>query len=210
MQLFYLLGNLTFFVLMLLIFAVITGAILILINIALKKTYLAGVISLLISGFESPIKALFAIMNIESKAVDQIEVDIRNKLNKNAFKKTKHSERMLLLPQCLRHSQKCPARVTENGFECLKCGQCRIKDIKSKAEELGYRVSIVPGGTFAKRMIKKYKPKAVLGVGCMFELKEGLNICAKYNVPAQGVQLTKSGCVNTELNLEELYKTLEM
>ncbi len=210
MELFYLLGNLTFLVLVFLMFAVIIGAILILINIATKRTYLPGVISLLIAGFESPIKSLFAIMGIESKAVDQMEVDMRNKLNKNAFEKTEYKDRLLLLPQCLRHSQKCPARVVEDGFECVGCGQCDIKEIKQRAEKLGYRVSVVPGGTFAQRMIKKYKPKAVIGVGCMFELKEGLNMCAKMGVPALGVQLLKSGCVNTVLNLQELYDALDM
>ncbi len=162
-----------------------------------------------INAFGGLIKPLFRLFGLDEKNVTKIEVDIKNKLNRKAFMQTKPNERLLLLPQCLR-SQKCPATLSSTeGIKCIECGACVIKKIKEKAKKLGMKTIIVPGGTFAARMIKKHKPKAVIGVGCLFEIQEGLNMCEKYGVPAQGVVLLKDGCVDTKVDLEELFEVME-
>jgi len=62
---------------------------------------------------------------------------------------------------------------------------------------MGYRVFIVPGSSFIKRMVKKYHPRAILGVGCLSEVKEGLEMSDKMGLVAMGVVTLKDGCVET-------------
>ena len=54
-------------------------------------------------------------------------------------------------------------------------------------------------------IIKKYKPKGVLGIACMKEL-----ILAAENIdmPIQCVELSKSGCINTDVDIEKVKSIL--
>ena len=64
-----------------------------------------------------------------------------------------------------------------------------------------------PSGVI-KRMIKKYRPGAIVGVGCIMEIKEGVDLCHRYDIPAIGVPLLTSGCISTELEWERFYETI--
>jgi hypothetical protein len=57
-------------------------------------------------------------------------------------------------------------------------------------------------------MVKKYRPRAILGVGCLQEVKEGLEMCEKMKVPAHGLVLLRDGCVSTQLNWSSFYDLL--
>ncbi|HEC95641.1 MAG TPA: DUF116 domain-containing protein, partial [Euryarchaeota archaeon] len=83
---------------------------------------------------------------------------------------------------------------------------CYIQEFKEKTEPLGYKVFIVPGGTFVKRILKGIKPKAVLGVACFNDLFEGIRICEKAKIPVQGVLLKTTGCVETIVDWDEVWE----
>lgn len=210
MNIIYLIGTIALGIVSFVVVSVLVLSVLTLISLKTGKLLFPHLVILLISAFESPTQALFSFLKLEHDSLTKLEVQIRNKLNLTAFKKTKYKNRLLLLPQCLRHATKCPAKTTKNGIRCAKCGLCKVRDIVEKAEELGYTYTIAPGGTFATRRIKEVRPDAVLGVGCLFELKEGLNSCAKYRIPAIGVELEKSGCVNTKIDLKGLFENMEL
>ena len=58
-----------------------------------------------------------------------------------------------------------------------------------------------------KRLIAKYNPKAVLGVSCENEMNlanQKLN-----NIAAQGVLLSKDGCVETDVDWKKLESFLK-
>ena len=61
------------------------------------------------------------------------------------------------MPQCLRSVQ-CPAKLTPEGIMCIDCGRCGIGEAKRYAEGMGYKFFVVPGSSFIKRIIKKYRP----------------------------------------------------
>jgi hypothetical protein len=73
-------------------------------------------------------------------------------------------------------------------------------------EKLGYRIFIVPGSSFIKRMVKKYHPKAIIGVGCLSEVKEGIDMADKLGLVAMGVVTMKEGCVETLVNWADIYE----
>ena len=131
------------------------------------------------------------------------EIESVNELSRKKFKETPYKDKIIFLPQCLRDPE-CKAKTTEEGIIYLGCGKCNIAGFKKEAEKLGYKLFIVPGSSIVKTLIKKYKPKAVLGVACLPELKEAMIMVKKHKIAAQGVLLSKDGCVNTEVNWKKL------
>lgn len=130
------------------------------------------------------------------------ELDRINKLNEKKFRSIPYSERAVFIPHCLRNRD-CKARNSEDGWLCIGCGRCKIKEFKNKAEELGYKVFIVPGFSMVKKLIGKHKPKAVVGVSCESEMSIAKEKLGK-DVISQGLLLLKDGCVETEADWEKL------
>jgi len=49
-----------------------------------------------------------------------------------------------------------------------------------------------------------------LGVACYFEGAQGIKICEKNRIPVYFYPLSKDGCENTDLELENLKKLIEL
>ncbi|MFC2163100.1 DUF116 domain-containing protein [Candidatus Altiarchaeota archaeon] len=158
--------------------------------------------------FESMVMNVFTFIGVSGDWIVHGLIDIRNIIGAREFRQIPYEHRMLFLPQCVRHS-KCPAKSDYEGLHCVSCGLCTVGDLKKETEPIGYQIFIAPGSSLVKRMVKKYKPKAVVGLGCLFEIKEFLLMMNKMNVPAQGVVLDTSGCVETTYNNGKLMKALK-
>jgi len=122
-----------------------------------------------------------------------------NRLYETEFRGIPFSERAIFIPHCLRHKE-CKAERSIEGIICINCGRCNIGSFKKEAEALGYRVFIVPGASIIKKIIEKYKFKAVLGVACLPELKQGIELMKKRGIAALAVPLLKDGCVDTKVD----------
>lgn len=157
--------------------------------------------------FYGAFKKFAKLCGINEDIIDQIGVEVRNKLNENKFKKIDNKDKLLILPHCLR-DPKCKAKLSKNGLECKNCGHCVIGLIKKKAEEVGYRVFIVPGSSFAKRILKENKCKAVLGVACYRDLNISMMKISNLPIVTQGVPLLKDGCFKTEVDVDEIFKKI--
>ena len=117
-----------------------------------------------------------------------------------------YSERIVLLPQCLRSNQ-CKAPRKKFGIlECQKCCQkrddgleCPIPLMVSTAYEIGYGgVYIFTGGSGIVPFFKnRGLPKAVLGVACEIEIRQGKEKMAQIGIPSQIEYLLKDGCAET-------------
>jgi hypothetical protein len=144
-------------------------------------------------------KRFAEIVGVDSKIVDQIGIEVRNKLNERIFQKIKPEEKILVLPHCLR-SQDCEAKLGESGLVCQNCNRCVIGVLKKKAEEIGYGVYIIPGSTFLKNIVKKNDFKAFIGVACYQDLNLSMMQLSKFH--CQGVPLLRDGCVNTKVDVK--------
>lgn len=158
---------------------------------------------------EGLVKALFRLFEIDDSIVDNVVIRLRNKISLKRFESLPFDKKAIFLPQCLR-SVDCPAKLSPEGIQCINCGQCNIGGTKKILEHLGYMVFVVPGSSFIKRMIVKYKPGAILGVGCISELKGGLDLCHRFGVPAVAIPLDKDGCVSTTLDWDVFYHTTKI
>jgi len=156
------------------------------------------------------LEQLAAKMGVDEKELLQLYVDTKNNASRKKFAATPYSERILLLPQCLR-SRECHAELKEYGYECVECGKCGIPEITHQAKKLGYKdVFVIPGGSVAAKILSKGKPKACLGVSCLKELILGSFVCEKLGVAGQGVPLLRDGCVETAVNWKKVRNVLRL
>jgi hypothetical protein len=206
-QLFYLVGEIVVIMAIIILILSAIVALLILYSFKTGNFFAARYMLLGIILLESVIKALFWAARADDSMVDDVGVRLRNYINEKEFSKTPREKRFIFMPQCVR-SIECPAKLTPEGIKCVNCGRCGVGEAKKYAEGMGYRFFIVPGSSFIKRIIKKYRPGAIVGVGCHMEIKEGLDLCQSHAIPAQGVPLSNAGCVATTLDWEQFYEAI--
>lgn len=201
----YLIGEIT---ILIILGALLTAFILVIISLySIKKgrLYFPSLIRSGLVFFEGLMKAFFRLLGLEDHEMLTFLIKLHNTMNTAAFERIPVSERAIFLPQCLR-SSRCPAHLTPEGLKCRSCGQCTIGQVRFLLEKMGYRIFIVPGSSFIKRMVKKYRPKAIIGVGCLPEVKEGIDMADKMGLVVMGVVTLKEGCVETLVNWEDVYK----
>nr|HPH35193.1 DUF116 domain-containing protein [Methanoregulaceae archaeon] len=191
-QFIFLIGEITLlFILGSIVFAILMVT-LALISIRRGKIYFPSLIKSGVVLVEGLMKALFRLFGLEDQQVNSFFIELHNSMNKRAFEAVPVRDRAIFLPQCLR-SSKCPAHLTPEGLKCKCCGLCMIGYWLPLLEKMGYRVFSVPGSSFIKRMVRKYRPKAIIGVGCMGEVKEGLEMSDKLGLISMGVVTLKEG-----------------
>jgi hypothetical protein len=204
-NLMYLIGEITVIIIL---GALLTAFILVIISLySIKKgrLYFPSLIRSGLVFFEGLMKAFFRLLGLEDREMLTFLIKLHNAMNTAAFERIPVSERAIFMPQCLR-SSRCPAHLTPEGLKCRSCGQCTIGQVRFLLEKMGYRIFIVPGSSFIKRMVKKYRPKAIIGVGCLPEVKEGIDMADKMGLVVMGVVTLKEGCVETIVNWEDVYK----
>ncbi|MFZ3113184.1 DUF116 domain-containing protein [Methanothrix sp.] len=206
-QLFYLIGQAVVLLAAAVLIISILVALLILYSFKTGNFFAARYMLLGIMLLEDVIKSLFWVARADDSMVDDVGVRLRNYINTKKFLNTPYEKRFIFIPQCLRSVQ-CPAKLTPEGIMCVNCGRCGIGEAKKYAEGMGYKLFIVPGSSFIKRIIKKYRPGAIVGVGCHMEIKEGLDLCHSHGIPARGVPLSTSGCVATSIDWEAFYEAI--
>ena len=159
-----------------------------------------------LTALEGLMRALFKWAGLGDEEMLAFFVKLGNTMNARAFAEIPISERAIFMPQCLR-SAACPADLTPEGLRCKRCRRCTVGEAMDVLEGLGYRVFIVPGSSFIKRMVKKYRPRALIGVGCLSEVKEGLEMADRLGLIGLGVVTLKEGCVETIVDWPTLYET---
>lgn len=196
-----------YFVLFLLAIAIL-GSFLIGYSFKTEKFIFPGFMLFSITLLENLVKALFRLIKMDDSIVDDVGISLKNKISIRNFRGTPVNKRLIFFPQCLR-AVTCPSKLSPEGMQCVSCGACEIGKAKISAEELGYKVFIVPGSSFIRRLVRKHRPSAILGVGCMTEIKAGLEMCEKLNLYGVGLVLERAGCVSTVLDWDKFYEFIE-
>jgi hypothetical protein len=133
----------------------------------------------------------------------------KNKECASSFSKVPFEKRVIFLPQCLRRVDECKAKERRSGYDCAHCGACAIAKVIQEAEKLGYRgVHVLKGGRAVIRILEEEKPQAVVGVACDYEGTLGVLECEKRKIPVQFIPLTRDGCFETDVELEEVKSVL--
>lgn len=151
----------------------------------------------------SPAKNIANSLGIDDERVAYTYLDLKNKMNEEEFSKIDPKNRIIFLPQCLRASS-CKAPQDELGYHCQLCGKCKIATIVKEARKVGSEVFVLPGASVIPRIIKEFKPQAILGVACFRELVQGVSLTEKHNILSQTICLLKDGCKNTDVDLDSV------
>ena len=154
----------------------------------------------------SPLKTIAQFLNLDDHLIDDIAIKVRNDLNKEQYKKIPADKTLIFLPHCLRHKD-CPATLQKEGLNCTECGLCSIGVIKNKAEPMGYKLYIVPGSSFVKKIVMENKFQSVLGVACHEDLNQMMMLLSDFY--PQGVLLEKTGCFETKVNVKKVFEKID-
>lgn len=204
-QAFQLIGEGVVLLVFLIVVILILGIILGIILVRKNKLMFPSVIIFIVNVFYSPLKSFANLLGLDDAFVDNIGIEVRNKVNKTKFDRISPEDKIIVLPHCLR-SAHCEASLKETGVKCTFCGKCAIGTIKEKAEPMGYRVFIVPGSSFVKKIIQQNRFKSVVGVACHVDLNQ--TMMALSDFAPQGVLLSTSGCFQTKVDVKKVLETI--
>jgi hypothetical protein len=144
---------------------------------------------------------------------DALSPTVALKMNEKmaaAFAAVPFAERVVFAPHCMRNSEKCAAKEMGSYYLCMECGHCKAGAISAKCKELGYKAFyLLKGGRAVEKLLKEHAPKAVVGIACYYEGLQGMEQASKGNATVQFVPLTRDGCVNTDVNIADVFQVLE-
>ncbi len=121
-----------------------------------------------------------------------------------------YHRRLLLVPQCLKDSQTCPAEMDEFGLLCQGCGRCAIHGVLTQARQLGYVTMVAEGSAVVTAMIASGQVEAVVGVSCLDMLSRVFPYMEAGAIPGVAIPLLYDGCVDTALDLDWLWEAMEL
>lgn len=147
------------------------------------------------------------IFRIRKEKIGESFVNVNDSLIKALDPKYNASDVLILLPHCLQDTS-CPIRITVNPDNCKRCGKCNIGDISKLAEEFGVNVAIATGGTLARRIVLKKKPKLIIAVACYRDLVSGIQDA--FPIKTFGIlNIRPQGpCINTKVDVQTIREAL--
>ena len=155
LNLFTLLGEIVVILLIILLILIAITLILGAYLIKNKKLIFPGLLLFALNLTYPVIKKIFRWFQLNELLIDEISVDLINRINRDKFRTLNAKDVIMVLPHCLR-APNCPAKLGESGLECVNCGNCSIGIIKTVSDKKGidmYITYILP--TSELSMIKK-------------------------------------------------------
>jgi len=147
-------------------------------------------------------------LNITKERIRESFISVNNSFIHLDKFKGNSKEILLLLPHCLQNLQ-CTYRVTNIIDNCIDCGKCCIKDLKYLSKEYDINIAIATGGTIARKIIIKTKPKLIIAVACQRDLVDGL--LEVFPIPVIGLLNERpfEPCENTSVDVNIIKNILE-
>lgn len=128
--------------------------------------------------------------------LEAVSFKIYDQLNRESFNRAKNT--IVVVPDCLTlHNPDCLKTDEEWGDRCQQClDDCQANEVVELAEQYGLETM------FSKRKLteqiehfaSEQGDLAVVGIGCVLMLAEGMRSAADAGVPARGVLLNFTGC----------------
>lgn len=146
--------------------------------------------------------------NNTRKMIQDFYIELNNIIVDFNNKKYNTNDIMLLLPHCLQNNE-CKIKVTNNPKLCRRCGKCKIGALMEYSEQKNISVYIATGGTVARNIIKKMKPKLIISVACERDLMSGISDVK--GIPVVGItNKTPNGpCFNTDVDIDLIKQRVE-
>lgn len=144
---------------------------------------------------------------IDPKYHDFTAVVLNNEIWRPTVRSLPFNKRLLLLPQCLKHSESAP--FDEYGLLCKHCGRCVIDSLSRHAEDLGYAVLIAEGSPMVMALIEAGQVEGIIGVSCLSVLERVFPYMEAGAVPGIAVPLLRDGCQDTQFDVDWITEILD-
>jgi len=148
--------------------------------------------------------------DVDGDAAQLVAVLLNNEAWTETLAAVPFERRLLLLPQCLRTKQDCPAEIDQFGLLCQQCGRCPTGALQQEAEELGYVVLVAEGTTMVTALLEQGKVDAVVGASCVAALEKSFPAVLADAVPSIAVPLLSDGCDGTQVDLAWVREALHL
>jgi len=128
--------------------------------------------------------------------LEAVSFKIYDQLNHEKFNLAKNT--LIVLPNCLSlHNPDCLKTDEKWGDHCQQCvDDCQSNEVVELAEQ--YDIEVVFSKRKLSEQIEHYadgsSDLAVIGIGCLLMLAEGMRTAADVGVPTRGVLLNFTGC----------------
>ena len=148
------------------------------------------------------------LFNGDKDAIRGLFVDINNIFVQSGRTSCEPGQILVLLPHCLQNSE-CICKITNDINNCKNCGRCSIGEIKDIVREKGVHAVVVTGGTAARNLVARQKPKMILSVACERDLALGITDIS--SIPVVGVvnERPNGPCFNTTVDVALFGSKLE-
>jgi len=145
-----------------------------------------------------------------SKYQKLIAVIINNYAWEPIVRSIPYNRRILLLPQCLKHSSLCTAQIDHLGLLCKACGNCKIDYYTRLAEQKGYHIIISEGTGAVSLLLASGQIECVIGVGCLDSLERSFPLAVSQAIPSVAMPLFNADCKDSTLDEEWLMEIISM
>lgn len=143
----------------------------------------------------------------KKEALQRFVIHLNNKL---VLKEDSSASKILvLLPHCLQVSQ-CDIRITNNIYNCKRCGRCKVGGLVSLAEKNNIELHVATGGSLARKIVMDVRPHAIVAVACERDLSSG--IADSYPLRVLGIEneRPKGPCVDTLVDVAKVEEAIKL
>lgn len=147
-------------------------------------------------------------LGIDREVIEDSYIKINNQMTVAVGEKFTPQEILILAPHCLQKVD-CPHKITIDVHNCHRCGQCSISRLLALAEENQVNFVVASGGTFARKMVKEYRPKAIIAIACERDLTSGIKDMK--GIPVIGVlnERPNGPCYNTNVQICKVQQAID-
>ncbi len=134
-------------------------------------------------------------------------IKVNNELVVSKGRKYAPGEILLLMPHCLQNAD-CGIKLTYDVRKCGRCGKCPIDGLIAVSDKYGIDLAIASGGTIARSIVVRKRPRLILAVACERDLASGIQDI--YPLPAFGIVNARpfGPCFNTQVAPEALEEAI--
>lgn len=149
------------------------------------------------------------IFNIPRGKIEQSFVAVNNALVVQHHVKVPSNRLLILTPHCLQLDT-CPRKITRDVENCRQCGGCSVGGLLGLCHKYDMHLVVATGGTLARQLVAKARPKAIIAVACERDLTSGIQDV--FPIPVIGIfnERPYGPCFNTKVDIAKVEKAIKM
>ncbi|HBV99543.1 MAG: hypothetical protein JL50_13425 [Peptococcaceae bacterium BICA1-7] len=138
-----------------------------------RLSFLQGPMRVGVNIFFPIIIGLGKLLKIDVDRIKRSFIEVNNQMVRASLFRLAPEQLLVLVPHCLQNTQ-CPHKITVEIDNCRRCGKCCIGNLLALRDRWGVRMGVATGGTLARKLIRDYRPRAVVAVACERDLTSGI------------------------------------